>query len=404
MAGSGKIAIAIVSSEQHVLQGHPERPARFQHFDALLGSPLGSSLQVLEPTPASLDVLNEVHPGSYLREIQAASRRGPGFVDYGDTYVTGASYEAALSAAGGALTVTDSVIQSDFDAGFALIRPPGHHASETKAGGFCLLNNIAIAARQAQSMGLGKVMIIDFDVHHGNGTEAIFFEDAQVLYLSTHQWGIYPGTGSLNAIGSGHGEGTIVNVPLPAGAGDQAFERIGEQIIVPIAERFRPDLLLVSAGFDAHWRDPLASLQLTIPDIINWPHCSSDSPRTCVQVGSPAFSRGATTRKSSIGELKASSKHVRGLCLIRIHSGPRRIQSLISKALSIRFGKSMRFSPLWQPRPTAAGEEEPSQACSAAESWLERPSSCTKHLTESYCTRRPCNDRNLVARLYTRYR
>ncbi len=208
--------------------------------------------------------MTEVHVEPYLNAIQAASQRGPGFVDYGDTYVNESSFHAALRAAGGALAVTEWVLQGQSRTGFALIRPPGHHAAESEAGGFCLLNNIAVATRWAQSRGLSKVMIVDFDVHHGNGTEAIFAQDGQVLYLSTHQWGIYPGTGSLEQIGSGQGEGATINVPLPAGAGDDAFERIGDQIIAPAAERFGPDILLVSAGFDAHWRDPLASLQLSI--------------------------------------------------------------------------------------------------------------------------------------------
>ena len=195
--------------------------------------------------------------------MEQAAARGPGFVDYGDTYVTPASYQAALEAAGGAIAIVTAVAEGRASSGFALVRPPGHHASATRASGFCLMNNIAIATRYAQSLGFHRVMIVDFDVHHGNGTQDLFEQDPSVLYLSTHQSGIYPGTGGLNEVGRGEGTGSVVNIPLPPRAGDQAFASITELVIAPVAERFSPDILLISAGFDAHWNDPLAGLQLT---------------------------------------------------------------------------------------------------------------------------------------------
>jgi acetoin utilization deacetylase AcuC-like enzyme len=152
------------------------------------------------------------------------------------------------------------------ECGFALIRPPGHHATTNRALGFCLLNNVAVAARHAQNMGYQRVFIVDFDVHHGNGTNDIFYADQDVFYLSSHQWGIFPGSGNLNEIGEGQGEYGTMNLPLPAGFGGEGMSEVTQKLIVPAVARFQPDLILVSAGFDAHWRDPLASLQLDTED------------------------------------------------------------------------------------------------------------------------------------------
>ena len=258
-----KIAISLVPSPQHIHAGHPESPDRFAHFHRIFDGPLNNFISEINPEPAPRETIQLVHPDEYIREIQRASASGPGFVDYGDTYVTQASFEAALEAVGGTWAVIDAVIHGKCKYGFALVRPPGHHAAATQAMGFCLFNNIAISARKLQAEGFPRVMIIDFDVHHGNGTQAIFELDETVLYVSTHQWGIYPGTGSLDEKGLDDGEGSIINIPLPARSGDTAFAAILERIISPAAYRFKPEAILVSAGFDAHWRDPLASLQLT---------------------------------------------------------------------------------------------------------------------------------------------
>jgi acetoin utilization deacetylase AcuC-like enzyme len=171
----------------------------------------------------------------------------------------------ALLAAGGAIRAVEAVLGGEAASAFALVRPPGHHAVPAEPMGFCLFNNIAIAARYAQrNLGIERVMIVDFDVHHGNGTQDIFYADPSVLFVSSHQEGIYPLTGAADETGAGEGRGANINLPLPYAAGDQAFRQLMAQIVEPAADRFRPNLLLVSAGFDAHWLDPLAGLQLTL--------------------------------------------------------------------------------------------------------------------------------------------
>lgn len=257
------LAYTLVPSPEHNLASHPENVDRFRHFGRILETPFADRLLSIAPQQADEADLTAVHPLNYLQALEQAAARGPGYIDYAPTYVTPASYRSALEAAGSTLKVSEAVIGGQAEAGFALVRPPGHHATPTRPMGFCLLNNIAIATRRAQAHGLRRVMIVDFDVHHGNGTQEFFEEDPSVLYVSTHQAGIYPGSGALSDIGSGEGRGSVVNLPLPAGAGDLAFAQITEQLIEPLADRFRPEMLLVSAGFDAHWRDPLAGLQLS---------------------------------------------------------------------------------------------------------------------------------------------
>jgi acetoin utilization deacetylase AcuC-like enzyme len=177
--------------------------------------------------------------------------------------VTPDSYACACLAAGGTLAVLDAVLEKQAQTGMAIIRPPGHHAEAARAMGFCLLNNVAVAARRALALGLRRLMIFDFDVHHGNGTQAIFESDPSVLYISIHQEGIYPLTGWPEEMGVGEGLGTTINVPLPAGTGDHGALKVFDRIAAPASIRFQPEMILVSAGFDAHWRDPLAGLQLT---------------------------------------------------------------------------------------------------------------------------------------------
>ncbi len=259
----GTVSLVIVRSSEHQSPGHPEGPHRFRSIRGELTEHLTDKITWLEPIVVGEDVLTAVHPKSYLRFIQESAANGPGIVDYGDTYVTQSSYQDALNAIAGAITTLDAISSGQTQKGFAIIRPPGHHASEQKAMGFCLFNNIAIATRRAQSQGFKRLAIVDFDVHHGNGTQDIFYADPDVLYISTHQWGIFPGTGAKTEVGSQEGEGTIINIPLPGGVGDLGFERAFNQIIGPALERFSPDMLLVSAGYDAHNQDPLAGLQVT---------------------------------------------------------------------------------------------------------------------------------------------
>jgi acetoin utilization deacetylase AcuC-like enzyme len=197
-----------------------------------------------------------------LREFEAACRQGPGITDYAPTYVTPSTFADAFLAAGATLDCTHTVLEGKAQNAFAIVRPPGHHAEPDASMGFCLLNNIAIATRQALSKGIGKALIVDFDVHHGNGTQAVFFEEPRVAFLSTQQENIYPfRTGFIED--APQGRGRIVNVPLPARAGDNAFARIAEEVLTPLAERFKPEMIFVSAGFDSHWDDPLAELGLS---------------------------------------------------------------------------------------------------------------------------------------------
>jgi len=258
------VALALVPSPAHNLGSHPENVHRFDHLQDALHSLSAPTFLEIAPRAARPEELTAVHPLVHLEALREACAEGPGYIDYAPTYVTTGSFDAALEAAGTTLDVLEAVVGGQAAAGLALVRPPGHHATPTRAMGFCLLNNIALAARRAQALGLRRVMIVDFDVHHGNGTQDATESDPEILYLSTHQGGIYPGTGALDDTGSGPGGGSVVNIPLPGGAGDHAFSQITERVIAPLAERFGPQILLVSAGFDAHWSDPLAGLQLTI--------------------------------------------------------------------------------------------------------------------------------------------
>jgi acetoin utilization deacetylase AcuC-like enzyme len=257
------LSYTLVPSPEHDLETHPENAARFGLLESAMAELPPGVAQRLDAVEASDDAILRVHPSVYLQALEAACLQGPAYVDMAPTYVTQASMGAARRAAGGTLAVLDHVLAGKSRTGFALVRPPGHHATATRAMGFCLLNNIAIAARRALDSGLRRVMIVDFDVHHGNGTQDIFESDGDVLYVSTHQYGIYPGSGAMSDVGLGPGAGMTVNIPLHPHSGDEAFERIARAVIVPLGLRFEPDLLLMSAGFDAHWRDPLAQLQLT---------------------------------------------------------------------------------------------------------------------------------------------
>jgi acetoin utilization deacetylase AcuC-like enzyme len=260
---SKKLLMSLVAATDHILPGHPESPLRFQYLDRVLEGPLKDYLISVPPIEATKEQITRVHTVDYLERIEKSCSLGPGSTGYDDTYWTRSSMQAALLAAGSTLAVVDSVLDSQVQRGFAIVRPPGHHATRDQANGFCFLNNIAIAAKHCQTRGFQRVMIIDFDVHHGNGTQDIFDPDPDILYLSTHQYGIYPGTGAVTDTGIGQGKGSSVNIPLPAYSGDHAFESILERIIQPIGDRFQPEMLLVSAGYDAHWEDPLATLSLS---------------------------------------------------------------------------------------------------------------------------------------------
>lgn len=257
------VAYTLVPSPDHTMAGHPENAERFRHFGRIEQAPFAGRLTALPARRSADEELTTVHPAAYLAGLRQAIAQAPAMIDYAPTYVTPASQAAAWEAAGAVLALTEAVVSGAARAAFALVRPPGHHATPVRAMGFCLLNNAALAARRAQALGFRRVLIADFDVHHGNGTQDVFEHDPEVLYLSTHQNGIYPGSGALHDTGDGPGLGSVVNLPLPSGAGDRAFAALTERLLVPLARRFGPDFIVVSAGYDAHWRDPLAGLQLS---------------------------------------------------------------------------------------------------------------------------------------------
>jgi len=221
-------------------------------------------LTCLPPRPASLEELEMIHAPEYISYVKSKAEKGGGWLDP-DTVMSPKSYEAALYAAGGLLVAVEEVMKGEVDNAFALVRPPGHHAIHDRAMGFCIFNNVAIAAKFALSrFNLKRVLIADFDVHHGNGTQDAFYADPRVLYFSTHQYPFYPGTGWMDETGTGEGEGTTVSFPMAAGWGDEEYLRAFNEVLVPVARRFQPQLILVSAGFDAHWADHLAMMRVSV--------------------------------------------------------------------------------------------------------------------------------------------
>ncbi len=250
---------------KHETGYHPENARRLEAVMAHLEETGRlEQLTPVNPRPATTEELHYVHQASYVSYIKDAASEGIGWLD-ADTVMSPDSYDAALYASGGVIEATDAVISGKVNSAFALVRPPGHHATATAAMGFCLFNNIAIAARHAlKKHKFEKVAIIDFDVHHGNGTQEAFVSDPQVLYISTHQYPHYPGSGTIYETGSGAAQGSKVNIPLPAGSGDDEYRQVFEQIIVPVVRRFRPQLIMVSAGYDAHWADPLAMMEVSV--------------------------------------------------------------------------------------------------------------------------------------------
>ena len=224
---------------------------------------LKQQLIPIKPVAASIEQLSLVHHKQHISHIQEIAQRGGGWLD-ADTVMSANSYEVALYAAGGAIKATEVVMNGEVGSAFALVRPPGHHATTEQARGFCLFNNVAIAAKYALAKyKLERIAIIDFDVHHGNGTQATFYDNPQVLYISTHQYPFYPGTGSIDETGIGEGKATTVNITLPAGCGDAEYLEVFDQIITPAAKRFKPQLILVSAGYDPHWADGIAMMQVS---------------------------------------------------------------------------------------------------------------------------------------------
>ncbi len=242
---------------------HPERPERLKVLLDLTRGLHGSDLQILPPRPAKKEEVSSCHSSEYIDLVRSTSEINRYALD-GDTVTCADSYGIALLAVGGFLRLLDSVSAFDFRNGFALVRPPGHHATRDRAMGFCLFNTVAIGAQYLKRLyGARRILIMDWDVHHGNGTQDSFYQDPSVLYISTHQYPYYPGTGAIEEVGNGKGEGYTVNIPLPAGCGDEEYLCVFKEIVIPIADKYQPEWVLVSAGFDSHQHDPLGGMRVT---------------------------------------------------------------------------------------------------------------------------------------------
>ncbi|MCZ6772310.1 MAG: histone deacetylase [Proteobacteria bacterium] len=245
--------------------GHPERPARMTAvMSTLVKLPWYGSLERLEARAADVELIEAVHSLTYIKRAAQACESGAPFLDTADVTISEGSCDVAYLAAGAPLVLADAVVAGVIDNGFALLRPPGHHAEREAAMGFCLFNNVAILAKYLQNRhDFDKIAIVDFDVHHGNGTQHSFEADPSVLYVSTHQYPYYPGTGAASETGVGRGQGATLNCPMPGGATDADYERAFVGQIIPRLEAFAPECVIVSAGFDAHGDDPLADVRLT---------------------------------------------------------------------------------------------------------------------------------------------
>jgi len=244
--------------------GHPERADRLKSIlKKLKANELIKKLKLINPEPAEIKWIEKIHTPEYIKSVEKACELGYSHLD-ADTGICTESYRVALLAVSGCLAAADAIISQEIKNGFCAVRPPGHHAEKNRAMGFCLFNNIAVVAKYLQQKyPLEKILIIDWDVHHGNGTQNAFYDDATVFYFSTHQSPHYPGTGLINETGIGAGIGTTLNVPLSPGHGDQDYITVFQSQLLPAAKKFKPDFILISAGFDAHRDDPLSGMLLT---------------------------------------------------------------------------------------------------------------------------------------------
>lgn len=243
---------------------HPESPQRILIVQETLDSLAGlKRWKRVEPRQASREELERIHHPAHVDRIEKSVRKAPAYLDP-DTVVSTESFKIGLLAAGGVLECVEAICRGSLRRAFAFVRPPGHHAEPNKAMGFCLFNSIAVAAAHARKKhGFERIAIVDIDLHHGNGTQTAFYSDPQVLYVSSHQYPYYPGTGSFEETGEKAGQGYTVNFPLPAGTGDETFVPLYSRVVEPILEQYKPQLILVSAGFDAYFRDPLGGLAVT---------------------------------------------------------------------------------------------------------------------------------------------
>lgn len=266
--------------EHETPAGHPERPERIRSLIKGL-DPSDWKGQVRQFAPRSVETewLLSVHTKDYVEQVEGTSGKAH-FAFDPDTFAGSESYRVATMAAGGGVVLTQELGEGGIQAGMLLARPPGHHAESDRAMGFCLFNNAAVAAEWAiRNQYAERLTIIDFDVHHGNGTQEIFYQRPDVLYISSHQYPFYPGTGALNEVGSGKGEGFTLNFPLPAGTGDAFITVLYEEFVIPVLLQYQPDLILVSAGYDVHYQDPLGGLQMTEEGIARLAYLLTDAAR-----------------------------------------------------------------------------------------------------------------------------
>jgi acetoin utilization deacetylase AcuC-like enzyme len=248
-------------AEHQTPPGHPESPERATVMDAVADEWRHAGGDLVAPGPATNDQLARVHDEAYLERIADTAGRAAKLDP--DTYTSPESVEIAHLAAGAAIDAVGLVVGGSHRRGLALVRPPGHHAEADRAMGFCLYNNVAVAVAHAKTLGVSKVAVLDYDVHHGNGTQHMFESDPDVLYVSVHQSRFYPGTGEVGEVGRGAGAGFTVNLPLEVGAVDEDYRVVFSEVVVPVVRQFQPDLVVVSAGFDAHERDPIAGMRVT---------------------------------------------------------------------------------------------------------------------------------------------
>src|SRR5215218_1307329 len=259
------MSLVVIASERfadhQTPPGHPEAPERAEVMDVVAQEWRKRGGEVVAPRQATREQLARVHSADHVRRM--AETTGTSIALDQDTYTSPDTYEVALLSAGAGVEMVERVLGGKHQRALALVRPPGHHAERSRAMGFCLFNNVAVGAAHARASGVGRVAIVDYDVHHGNATQHMFEADPSVLYISLHQYPFYPGTGAVSETGSGAGAGFTVNAPLEAGATDEDYRIVFAELVLPVLRQFDPDLLLVSAGFDAHERDPLAGMRLT---------------------------------------------------------------------------------------------------------------------------------------------
>jgi acetoin utilization deacetylase AcuC-like enzyme len=263
MAAAPPVLLQHPSSLDHDTGAHPEQPARMVAIERELEAHAWLGFERVRSPAVKRSVLEAVHPSHQVEQIERLAARGGARID-ADTVVSAGSFTAALHACGGAVSLVDRLLSGSARTGFSIHRPPGHHAEADRAMGFCLFNSVAVAAQHAlDAHGLERVMILDWDVHHGNGTNDIFHAEPRVLFCSIHQSPLYPGTGPASDVGSGPGRGFTVNLPVAPGSGDREFRSLVDHVAVPLARTYAPQLLLISAGFDAHAEDPLAECRVT---------------------------------------------------------------------------------------------------------------------------------------------